>query len=246
MNTYNNEPMFCPICKKNILSPNASRCKSCAVKLLVKERPEMIKMIKTGKYTLEEIGEVFGVTRERVRQIWKKKTGKPYKNHIEYASRIRKEAEQAKLMEVKFICLSCKKPVLRSVKLKRSYCNDCAEAYSHTTRRNFRIWHTCRGCGIKFHPWSNFASLSQGRGGLYHSIQCYLKSRDYTIRESTYTEEKVIEKLFMFIKENDRVPTHEELLRGRADVSVNTIYKYVHSIPLAVNRALLLYSHSAI
>jgi AraC-like DNA-binding protein len=47
-------------------------------KISYKDRKKIVKMLDTGKYSLRKVGGVYGVSYNRIRQIYKMVTGKPY------------------------------------------------------------------------------------------------------------------------------------------------------------------------
>lgn len=117
-------------------------------------------MLNTGKYSLEEVGEEFGITRERARQIYKKDTGKSSrKKHQEFMAQrthlCKLKAVREKRKHVRFLCKECGKPVTE-VDDKRllSVCSSCSRKYRKLQRDPNRV-DECWYCHIKFHPYRN-------------------------------------------------------------------------------------------
>lgn len=154
------------------------RCKPCQNINSSKSRGDwernkkLIELAKTGEHTLQQIGDKYGITRERVRQIILKKGGTinlyREKNRVERIEEIMRLGE-----EIKFYCKACERPV----KYKFSFglhdlCLICSYI-RNVAQRNPFIFRTCRTCGNLFHPFSNTTSM--GRKGEYCHNRCWLK-----------------------------------------------------------------------
>lgn len=235
----------CSDCGKNLISPNAIRCRVCAGRNTqrkfgrIVDRTDMLEMLESGRYTLVEVGIKFGVTRERVRQVWKNNMnnmGVGYKKHRQFLGVLRDEKEQKYLDSFSYICLQCKKEVTHREKYGWVYCKSCRESLLHTSRRNYRVIRVCPTCNKEFSPWNNYSapSLSGRRTGRFCSIDCYVKSPQFRDmqhnRNKKFTRENIIDLVCEFITKNGRIPKWKEFSKKGLGVSNGTIYKYFPSV----------------
>lgn len=142
---------------------------------------QIVFLMNTGLFTLERVGKLYGISRERIRQIYKKKIGT---SHIEKRDRlfqpqIQKEIKKL-LKSVKFHCVACKKPVTYE-KARNSYslCKNCRKIQV-IEQRNPYITLICTKCGKSYHPLRNYLyfplnKIKHEKWGNFHSTRCYLK-----------------------------------------------------------------------
>lgn len=159
-----------------------------------RKKEKLLKESATGNFTLEQLGEKYGVTRERIRQIYKKATGLPYRTFI-LTQRIKREELYNK--KVKFICGNCEITVLYKDD-KRSgaskYCKECRKLETgEIANVDLKRWHVCKTCGISFHP--KFRGIKSGKSkykGYFCSAKCYFKSPKFqqTIQKAIKTHKK--------------------------------------------------------
>ena len=152
---------------------------------------QIVSMLDTGDYTLEAVGKVVGLTRERVRQIYKRQTGNSYgRKYGLKRVELRKEKFKESLKEFKFNCKGCKKPVTKGeASHKSQFCIACHNIWA-IDNRDPKVTKVCIGCGIKFNPLRNWKFA--GGGNKFHSLRCYL---DFMKKNnlSTYTIRKYFE-----------------------------------------------------
>ena len=126
----------------------------------IKRNKEMVRMLQDGEFTLKQVGEKYGISRERVRQIYRTTTKKPYTFLLEKRRRIQRKIEAIKEEEqkrkIQFYCRDCNKPVFfsESHPNQQIICKDCYGIYRKELR-NWRITKTCKQCGKGFHPYAN-------------------------------------------------------------------------------------------
>jgi len=172
----------CPRCK-GVKSYFATLCRSCRTELHDKEYGERDALIvefgDKGTKTLSELGEEFGISRERVRQIYFRQTGKPFTSRILNVRRIGaavREGARRRLETSKPVkCAGCRKPYQR-YDFRQRYCTDC-----QTIRRNQRdprITLRCFNCKKDFHPLLNAVYSLQNRAK-FCTIACYTSSSYY-------------------------------------------------------------------
>lgn len=139
---------------------------------------DLMKMANENKYTLQQLGDVFGITRERVRQIYKKLTGKSYgverRKKILSLSDIAAQQNLKRLEEPK-ICPACKKEYFPRT-LHQKMCLDCRLLIKGN--RDPYTWCKCLYCGKDFHPirtWRFVPALKNK----YCSQEHYMLSDQY-------------------------------------------------------------------
>jgi predicted amidophosphoribosyltransferase len=152
----------CPYCGKN-QHPNSNAKRD----LLI------VKGLEQPFSTLNSIGREYGLTRERIRQIYHRITGKKYTELIKTKSLARQKIKNNDMIKSfsKF-CSACGKPISYEEHVKypiREFCSDC-HYISHTIKRDPKIFIKCDYCGKLFHPFrykkyikpakNNFCSLS--------------------------------------------------------------------------------------
>jgi CRISPR/Cas system CSM-associated protein Csm2 small subunit len=134
---------------------------------------EMIKMYDSGEYTLQAIASKYHISRERVRQIYKRITGKPsdiYRATQRYEKITAKEKHDKK---IKFHCALCHTPVTYGEKSKRLYCGEC-RATMLISQRDATRTSICKACGASFHPFRYLSGNTKAKGvGLFCSMACY-------------------------------------------------------------------------
>lgn len=165
-------------------SKKLKRIDACMVNIKqVNEKPErnaeVIKSCQTGKFTLSQLAVMYGISRERIRQIYKKGTGASYRVRILNYREKRKEEEVQQLAQFaitpirKCAAVGCAKGVYaKKGKTKRAYCED---HFAISKDRNLRIRLSCYVCGMFFFPFRNYnsPSLRHRRKSIYCSPRCY-------------------------------------------------------------------------
>ena len=143
----------------------------------------MVSSLLTGAYTLEEIGEKYGITRERVRQIFKRKTGLPYYHRKLESQKARVEAYKKEMEAIKFYCTICDEPVKR--KDSGSLMNHCPECWVKREKignlRDIKTTFICDECGDSFHPYRNWRYLKNKPRFCVNT--CYEKAGRFKKRE---------------------------------------------------------------
>ena len=243
----------CPVCDKNpITQANASRCRSCTAKEVAKklgystDRTEMLAILETGKYTLEQVSRQFGLSRQRVNQIWKKNMGSGYHKRIERSGKIRSERREKFLDSIFYVCLKCKKEVsYRENRVRPGwvYCKDCRDLLNNSTYRNYRIVKVCQTCGRDFHPFSNYKSPSSRNKSIFCSMKCYFNSPVFLMHmrgvAKKFDKEKLIDITCEFIKKNNRVPRFKEVNTRDLGFSNGTVYRNFKNLGELWNKAYL-------
>ncbi len=191
------ELKVCPVCNGSFKKPSSTTremwkerifCSTKCRAFSTRKAPtplklEMVEFNKT--HTLQETGDKYGVTRERIRQIVKKVTGHG-SSFIETKMQRREEAraEKARLraihdQEVRFICPECGGPATFGETSKKSIrCRKC-QGFRTSHRSVFAI--NCDFCGVSYHPWLNWGSPStqkerKVKKSHFCSQQCSFKS----------------------------------------------------------------------
>lgn len=140
---------------------------------------EIIRMLNLGN-TLQKVGDKYGITRERVRQIYFKFVGKSNSLSKRENRRIAMEAEQKKTA---FVCQICGKDITyKERKGAQRFCKECfpgVRRFNHEPRVGFTV--ICSGCGIKFSPTrsqygrTQLYKDSKYTGRMFHNIDCFHK-----------------------------------------------------------------------
>lgn len=129
------------------------------------ERNEkLIEMCETGQYTLQEVGEKFGISKQRVSEIYKK----PYTKNRERKVQLNKQKLIQKENSIRFYCKACGVGVLTKDGFHLSkLCRSCHDILEND--RNPYIKRTCP-CGREFHPirWERVQKRNR-----YCSRKCY-------------------------------------------------------------------------
>ena len=113
----------------------------------------IVRLLNSGRYTLQEIGNKYNISRERVRKIYADETGKPYQLRRNFESRLKQALIKKKELSVKFICAGCHKPATYSeVSRRKKLCSNCHDLLIKQ-HRNPYIVAQCAVCGVKFHPF---------------------------------------------------------------------------------------------
>ena len=123
-----------------------------------------------GNYTLQKVADDVGLTRERIRQIYKKETGRRY---VDRRIKHRKDSIIAKLKyleAVKFDCVYCGQPVIRrDAGSSTKFCPDCRVATLMGSARDINKIVVCKYCKVEYHPYRNW----RHQGSSYCSRECY-------------------------------------------------------------------------
>lgn len=171
----------CPHCRSIILLAR-KKCPECGMYVhkhleVLGHSPrnvEIAEKLESGRYTLEQVGAMYGVTRERVRQIHKKITGKPARARLSNLQEIRKERKARIDKTLAYYCKGCQKPVLHKDR-KVKFCDTCWDI-RFNQERNPNVTLKCRRCKRDFHPFSNWKSPSVAgahKKGVFCCQHCY-------------------------------------------------------------------------
>lgn len=145
----------CPFCRKfcypqmfKVNSPN------------IKRNREMATMLETGNFTLQQVGEKYNISRERVRQLYRVIAKKPYTTLLAKRRRIQRRIkiieEETRKNTVSFYCRDCNQPVPLSEAHyhQKIICRNCYQKYQRELR-SWRITRSCKQCGKTFHPYTS-------------------------------------------------------------------------------------------
>jgi len=141
-------------------------------------RTELILKYEEDGRTLVSVGDELGISRERVRQIFKKITGRGW--GIQRRTTEQELRDKAWMDTAIFACRQCGREVNRRFRLENGYknasvfCSDkCRGIFN---RRDFKVTKICVRCGKGFHPFRNWDSPSNRGKALYCSRDCYWKA----------------------------------------------------------------------
>lgn len=143
---------------------------------------EIVKFVESGQYTLQQVADKYNLSRERIRQIYKRETKKStqnYRNQKKTKSlQEREEKRKIREQQVKFLCQGCKTPVfnIEGVRLK-IFCSKCSQL--NYEQREVGITVTCDGCGEKFHPYKGRRYINLKSH--FHDQECYKNSEAFKI-----------------------------------------------------------------
>ncbi len=125
-----------------------------------KRNKEIAKMLETGNFTLQQVGEKYGISRERVRQLYRTCRKKPYTTVLKKQKKLRKREKETeretRKQTVSFYCRDCNQPVPLSEPHyhQKIICRSCYLKYKKELRE-WRITKICKQCGKTFHPYAN-------------------------------------------------------------------------------------------
>lgn len=135
----------------------------------------LVSVAGSGNYTLEELGKMFGITRERVRQIYKKCTGKDFSARRDRNRKLKNILKVRRGNAIMFNCQSCGSPVSKNQGSRlRKYCRKCRDAMLKDGRDRL-ITLSCSRCGTKYHPFRSSSFLNIDTN--FCSADCYSKFR---------------------------------------------------------------------
>lgn len=173
----------------------AKRCYACLefttpkYKELYEERKKtslrnkvIVQQLDSGNYTLQSIGTKYGLTRERIRQIYNANSKKHYSGVLcrrrdERSKKMKKISEEI-LNLIKFKCVACGKSVTYAEgKYKRIFCVSCKLIVRKN--RNPKVICKCETCGKNFHPFRNAFSPNIRIKSKFCSQKCYLPYSPY-------------------------------------------------------------------
>lgn len=167
---------ICPQCKEEI-SKMRKVCNLCNYRIYGAQPQnkskdiEIVRLLNTGDYTLQAVGDIYNLSRERIRQIYKRETGTPYnRKYGQKRVRLKEQKKIESLKLIKFNCKGCGKAVTREeARYNLSYCPDCHYLWK-VKRRDPKENRICLNCGVTFHPLRNWKSVGISR---FHSVKCY-------------------------------------------------------------------------
>lgn len=157
---------------------------------IIKRNTEIVRLMMTANYTLDQVGQVFGISRERVRQILKRTTGK---GAMHYRTIRSKRKRTRWLNQILFNCAGCGKVVKRKDgSHKKKFCQACRDIQVLEQRDPILV-HVCEVCGESFHPYRNVRYIPKCKGR-FCSMVCYIKNmKEHPITARRIDHEKVIE-----------------------------------------------------
>jgi len=132
----------------------------------------VLKMLLTEKYTMREVGEHFGITKQRVSQMYYKEFGKMY---LPRKKEITEKKHQMFLNTISYYCEACHTAVYERDKREidghhkgpfSKYCRTCSEISMGEHRDPKKIC-ICKQCGIPFYPHYTKAALNA-----FHNRSC--------------------------------------------------------------------------
>ncbi len=128
----------------------------------IEKNRELILDVLLPKATLEKVGKKWGLTRERVRQIFKRSTGQ---NPGSIRKKFLKDG-------TKFRCPIDGKPVNPR---GRKYCSNAC--YNVSCYYDMSATRKCATCGGLFYPLRNWKSVQMNKGdaGKYCSRKCFME-----------------------------------------------------------------------
>lgn len=136
---------------------------------LLDRNKNIVRLMELGEFTLQDIGDMYGVTRERVRQIYHKHTGHGYKQRM-----INRQEKLQEILSIPaFNCVECGNPEYTPIKQEYKLCRDCRRKYRKQERLPWVLF-SCDNCGTKFHPFRN---RPKGEESKFCSIKCYMERR---------------------------------------------------------------------
>jgi AraC-like DNA-binding protein len=146
----------------------------------INKRNQTMVMEVFGGRTLQSVGDEFGISRERVRQIFKDRTGTS-RDELKRADKFQKKINL--MQRVRFLCKQCGDQVMFSERSVRKFCSEtCWRKYYSAGGagfRNLKVKLICSGCGIEYHPHRNIYSPSILKGKTlkknYCTQQCYME-----------------------------------------------------------------------
>ena len=113
--------------------------------------------------TLQSVGDKYGMTRERVRQIFKKITGQSPKDM----------RRQFLIDGDNFKCPICGNPVRPRNPGHNKYCSKAC--YALTTKYDINTLSECQNCHGTFFPLRNWKSLTKQHSGKYCCTKCFIE-----------------------------------------------------------------------
>lgn len=149
--------------------------------------------------TLRSVGEVYGISRERVRQIYKKVTGIPYTKVLEVKI-IKRQGKAARKRE-EFLnsprgnCISCGKTIYYKDKYIRKYCKECGKARKND-RRNYKKISICTNCKVSYNPRNHNVSYKPKTDNTFCTMKCYAQyksshPKEYGHRPAKFNSDEV-------------------------------------------------------
>ena len=156
---YKSKSINCPNCGYKMLK-SQKKCLNCGkmryeriYKQPMQERnEELVRLVDTGDFTLKEIGNKFGITKERVRQRYKISTGKPCRIRIKKIIEARNKLKNEHLEEIAFYCNNCHLPIkFKDKKRKSKYCKECG-ILNKKKGICLSLLLKCDNCGKEYNP----------------------------------------------------------------------------------------------
>jgi DNA-directed RNA polymerase subunit RPC12/RpoP len=145
----------------------------------IERNNEIMAMASYGTFTLQQIGDEFGLTRERVRQIW---VGLANQSWKELRHKAREDRRNKLLDRTKFLCRACGKKVTYREPYRRWLCAKCWGIIKIEQRDPYTTL-ACDYCSLQFHPLRvrKYSRKISGKYGNFCTAKCYwnyLKEKD--------------------------------------------------------------------
>lgn len=133
----------------------------------------IVASLDAGTESIVTLGNKYGVTRERISQIYYTLTGKKRGTLKTHRKELRNSVKEEALNSYKFTCAGCGKDVShREGHYKRKFCLDCHEL-SQNKKRSLETTYECTTCKKQYHPFTN--SRHSRKSGYFCSLICYHK-----------------------------------------------------------------------
>ncbi len=141
----------------------SKECRDKARRTITREREEVVNQILLPHITLDDVGKFYGVTRERIRGLFKAEVGRGY-------GEVKKDLFK---ISKKFLCLMCGIRLRPNQKL---YCSE--KCYRVSIKFDFKSERTCKKCNKQFYPHRNWKHVRST--GTYCSQKCYMNTKQFS------------------------------------------------------------------
>lgn len=163
-NVINSYTKKCSFCGEYVYSFTEGFTQRARNKLLLRN-------LRSGNFTLQDVSDRYGITRERVRQIWKASEGKGFTKFRDKQKRTKARERKEFLKTIKFHCSACKKPVTHKEAFrKHNLCKRCSYILM-VLKRDPYVLFTCEICGREYHPQRNHKAYNSKRK--FCTTECY-------------------------------------------------------------------------
>ncbi len=132
----------------------------------------IIESLNAGTSTMSKLAKMFGVSRQRISEIYHKTIGQKQGYYKKQKEVIAKQKLEKHLTEIKFYCAACHIPVTyRDAGNRSKYCAEC-HRQNRVLGRDLNIDLACAECGKRFHPYRSKRTLHN-----FCSKKCFHQSR---------------------------------------------------------------------